>query len=334
MTFIWPAMFIGLLLIPLLVGVYLRMQQRRGRLAAQYGDPGLVRLAGGRPPTLRRHIPPLLYLLALTILIVALARPQMLLGLPRLQGTIILAFDVSRSMAGDDLKPTRLEAAKTAARAFVQRQPSTVQIGVVSFSDGGFATLAPTNDQDAILAAIQRLMVQHGTALGRGIESSLAAIAAVKDPVLSLSTRNQTRTPTPTPVPKGTYTSAVVVLLTDGENTQQPNPLVAAQAAADRGVRIYPIGVGSIDGATLHLDGFTVRSRLDETTLRQVADLTGGTYYNAENEDDLGTIYDNLNPQLVITPQKTEVTYLFAGVGILVLLIGGVLSLLWLGRLP
>ncbi|HEX9990979.1 MAG TPA: VWA domain-containing protein [Chloroflexia bacterium] len=335
MTFMWPAMFIGLLLIPPMVVAYVGMQQRRRLMSARFGNVGLVQGAAGSRLGVRRHIPPALFLVALTILITALARPQTQVSLPRLEGTVILAFDVSGSMAADDLEPTRMEAAKTAAREFVKRQPSSVQVGVVSFSDGGFMTQPPTNDQDAVLAAISRLTVQRGTSLSRGIESSLNVIAAGANPELTLSvSRDGSPTPTPTPVPKGTYIPAAIVLLTDGENTQLPDPLAAAQVAADRGVRIYTIGVGSAEGAILNLDGFTVRSRLDEATLQQISDMTGGTYHNAQDEQDLQAIYDNLNPQLVIKPQTTEVTSLFAGAGILVLMLGGLLSLLWLGRMP
>jgi Ca-activated chloride channel family protein len=207
-----------------------------------------------------------------------------------------------------------------------------VQIGVVTFSDGGFATQAPTNEEADILAAINRLTVQRGTSLARGIEAGLNTIAALDGGPLSLSTR--TATPTQEPVPAGTYTSAVIVLLTDGENTQSPDPLAAAQAAADRGIRIHTVGVGSAAGAILKIEGFSVRSRLDEQTLQQISELTGGTYHNAENEEELQTIYDTLDTELVVRPQKTEITSLFAGAGILVLMIGGALSLLWLGRLP
>ncbi len=331
-SFIWPTMLLLLVLVPLCGVGYLRQQQRRRRLAATYAGLGFVQGAAGRRLALRRHIPPALFLVALTILIVALARPQSLVSLPRLEGTVILAFDVSGSMAADDLKPTRMEAAKAAARDFVARQPSTVQIGVVTFSDGGFATQVPTNDEAAILAAINRLAVQRGTSLARGIEAALNTIDALDGAPLGLSTR--TATPTPEPVPAGTYTSAVIVLLTDGENTQSPDPLAAAQAAADRGIRIHTVGVGSTAGAILKVEGFSVRSRLDEQTLQQISELTGGTYHNAENDEDLQTIYDTLDTELVVRPQKTEITSLFAGAGILVLMIGGTLSLLWLGRLP
>src|SRR2546423_1557302 len=181
MTFIWLPMLVWLSSIPLCIVVYIRMQQRRRRFAARYGNPGLVPEAAGRRLGMRRHIPSALFLVALTILLVALARPQTVVSLPRLEGTIILAFDVSGSMAADDVKPTRLAAAKSAARAFVQRQPSTVQIGVVSFSDGGFSMQVPTNDQSAVLTAISRLTLQHGTSLARGIEASLKVIAAATD---------------------------------------------------------------------------------------------------------------------------------------------------------
>src|SRR5919199_6666366 len=177
MSFIWPQMLALLVLLPLFVGLYLRLQQRRRRLVASYGSLGLVQAAAGRGLGARRHVPPALFLAGLTILIVALARPQAVVSLPREEGTVILAFDVSGSMAADDLKPTRMEAAKAAAREFVQRQPRTVQIGVLAFSDSGFTVQVPTNDQEAILAAINRLTPQSGTSLGQGILDSLNTIA-------------------------------------------------------------------------------------------------------------------------------------------------------------
>ncbi len=336
MSFIWPAMLVWLSLIPLLVLLYVRMQQRRRLLAASYGSLGLVHEGAGRRIGLRRHIPPALYLAGLAILIVALARPQAVVSLPRIEGTIILAFDASGSMAAEDLKPTRMEAAKAAARAFVERQPTTVQIGVVAFSDNGFATQAPTNAQAAILAAIERLTPQRGTSLGHGIQAALDAIAANNGqaPPPLPANRTATPVPTPTPVPSGTYTSAAIVMLSDGENTAAPDPLEVAQAAADRGVRIHTVGIGSAEGIRLHINDFTVHTRLDEATLQQVAERTGGTYYNAQSEADLRAIYEKLDTQMVIKPEATEVTSLLAGAGILLLLIGGTCSLLWFSRLP
>jgi Ca-activated chloride channel family protein len=336
-------MLLLLMLLPLLIAVYLTMQQRRRHLAALFGRTSLNGTLGAPPEppgvaslrglALRRHVPWALFLLALATLIVAMARPQTVVGLPRIEGTVILAFDVSGSMAAEDLKPTRMEAARAAARAFIVSQQSTVQIGIVSFSDAGFTTQPPTDDQAALLAAINRLAVQSGTSLARGIEASLNLIAAGTNPDLTLAI-NPGDAPTPTPVPNGAYTSAAIVLLTDGENNLSPDPLELAQIAEDRGVRIHTVGIGSIEGAELNIDGFNIRSRLDEAGLKQISELTGGTYYNAESAEELSTIYENLDPQLVIKPEKTEVTSLFAGAGIIILILGSALSLLWLSRLP
>jgi Ca-activated chloride channel homolog len=334
MSFIWPAMLILLLLIPLCVVLYLRMQRRRRRRMASYGSMGLVQTAG-RQFGARRHIPPALFLAGLAILIIALARPQAVVSVPRVEGTVMLTFDVSGSMAAEDLQPNRMEAAKVAARAFVEQQPRSVQIGVLAFSDSGLAVQAPTNDQSAIMAAINRLSPQRGTSLGQGILASLDTIAAANEPPPKIYS-NLTPTPaaSPTPVPEGTYTSAAIVLLTDGENNENPDPLAAAQLAAERGVRIYTVGIGSAAGTTLHVNGFTVHTALDEAMLQHIAQLTEGAYYNAESQQDLRAIYENLGLQLVIKPEDTEITALFAGAGMLILLIGGMCSMLWLGRMP
>lgn len=331
MSFIWPAMLIFLLLVPLAVWLYLRLQQRRRALIARYGSLGFVQVAAGNAPGARRHLPPALLLASLTLLLIALARPQTVVSLPRVEGTVVLAFDVSGSMAAEDLQPTRMEAAKTVAREFVQRQPGTVQIGVVAFSDGGLAVQAPTNDQTAVLAAINRIRPQRGTSLGQGIDVALNAIDANTEQAVR---RYSTLTPTPTAEPRRVNGSAVIVLLTDGENTAPPDPLSAAQTAAERGVRIYTIGIGSAAGTTLHVNGFTVHTRLDEAALQQIAQLTNGVYFNAQNQDDLHEIYDNLDLQLVVRPEETEVTALFAGVGMLLMLVGGVCSMLWFSRVP
>lgn len=336
MSFIWPIMLVLLVLLPLFVVLYLRQQRRRQRLLATYGGLGLMASAAGRGLGRRRHLPPLLFLLALTTLIVAVARPQAELSLPRVEGIVILAFDVSGSMAADDLPPTRMEAAKVAARAFVENQPRSVLIGVVAFSESGFSVQVPTNDQAAILAAIDRLAPTRGTSLGNGILMALNTLTVKNEPVAdeTYSNLQLTPTPTPTPMPRGTYKPGVIILLTDGENTAPPDPLEAAQTAIDRGVRIYPIGIGSAAGTLLKVNGFTVRTYLDEETLQQIAELTDGVYYHAENEDELKTVYDNVGSQLVVKPEKTEITALLAGVSVLLLLIGGALSLLWFSRLP
>ena len=332
MSFIWPALLWSLIIIPLLVLLYLRMQRRRNQYAVRYGSLGFLQQASGRGVGSRRHIPAFLFLFGLTILLIALARPQMVMGLPKVKGIVILAFDVSGSMSATDFKPTRLEAAKTVAKDFVGRQPSTVQVGVVAFSESGFSVQLPTNDQAAILASIDRLQPQRGTSLASGIIVSLNTIATVTGQAPILNTDPQAVTPTP--VPKVKAGSAVIVLLTDGENNVNPDPLAAAQIAADRGVRIHTIAIGSVEGINLNVNGFTVHTKVDEVALQKIAKITEGLYFNAKTEEDLRKIYDSIEPRLVIDQEKTEVTAVFAGLSILILLIGGMLSLLWFSHVP
>ena len=335
MSFIWPPMLLLLVLIPLGIWAYRAMERRR-RLAVEAASGLGLGRGAGRSSSFRARIPALLFVVGLTILVVALARPQSVVSLPREQGTVILAFDVSRSMAADDLKPSRMDAAKAAAKAFVGRQPQGVVIGVVAFSGAGLSVQTPTDDPTAVLAAIDRLGPEQGTSLGQGILTSLSAIAASEGDHASgyYTNRSPAPTPEPTPVPAGVHAPAVIVLVSDGENTDSPDPLAAAQTAADRGVRIYTVGIGSAAGTTLDLDGFKVHTQLDEAALRQISDITGGTYHAAADADALASVYDQLDLRLTIEPQAIEITSLFAGASILVLVIGGLGSLVVLGRLP
>jgi Ca-activated chloride channel family protein len=275
-----------------------------------------------------------LFLTGLTVLLVALARPQATVSLPRIEGTVLLAFDVSGSMAATDVEPTRMEAAKAAAREFVERQPESVRIGVIVFSDAGFAVQAPSNDREEILAAIARLNPERGTSLGAGILAGLQVLETEAAEAAEDASAEAVPAASPTPFPPGVYSSAMIVLLTDGENTSPPDPLAVAQAAAERGVRIYPVGVGSPGGAQLEIEGFSVHTQLDEAMLQLIAQITGGTYHNAQNEADLRAIYEEIHPQLVIKPEAMEITSLMAAASLLMWLIGGAFSLAWFGRLP
>ena len=333
MTFTWPLMLLSLLLIPLFIALYLRMQRRRKKIVETVGSLGFVQNASGGQIGIRRHIPPLLFLVGLTILLVAMARPSAVVRLPSVESIVVLTFDVSGSMSAEDMQPTRMEAAKVAAREFVDRQPSNVKIGVVAFSDGGIAVQPPTKDQEAILTAIDRLTPQRGTSVGSGILASLSAIVTSRGESPEAA-NNLTPVPTPTPVPYGTYIPAAVVLLTDGENTANPDPIQAALTAAQQGVRVYTIGVGSAAGTTLTVNDFTVFTQLNEPMLQQIAAVTDGAYFNAQSEDDLREIYENLDVQVVIKPEKTEITSIFTGLSLLFMLIGGAFSLVWFSRLP
>jgi Ca-activated chloride channel family protein len=338
MSFAWPTLLLILLCVPLLLLFYLRVQQRRRRFAARYGSLTLVRDAQGQGAGTRRHIPAMVFLAGIAILIVSMARPHARVSLPKVEGTVILTFDISGSMAADDIEPTRMEAAKATAREFVENQPSGVRIGVVAFSDGGISVQAPTDDREKTLATIERLVPRRGTSVGNGILVALNTIAVdAGDPPL-LNTNNLSGATEPEPTapdaPQGWYTSAVIVLLSDGENNESPDPAVVSDLAADLGVRVYTVGVGSVAGADLDIEGFTVHSQLNEPMLQYISVNTGGLYYNANNEEDLRRIYSDLRPKLTIRPEELEVTFIFAAVGLLVFLTGGLLSLLWFGHVP
>ncbi len=336
MSFIWSNLLVFLVLIPLLFVVYFRLQKRRREAANRFGSLGLLRDAQGSKPGKSRHLPVLLLLSGIAVLILSAARPQAKVSLPRMEGTVILTFDVSGSMSADDVKPTRMESAKTAASQFVNNQPPGVSIGVVAFSDGGLTVQAPTNNHEETLATIGRLVPRRSTSLANGILVALNTIAinAGDAPILKTTGGNNNATPEPVTSPQGWYPSAVVVLLSDGENNQDPDPMTAADLAADLGVRIYTVGIGTTSGADITVEGFTIHSQLDEFLMRSIAQDTGGSYYSAANEDELSKIYNDLKPKMTVKTEEMEVTSLFAGAGMLALLIGGLLSLLWFGRVP
>lgn len=334
MSFIWSDLLVFLALIPLLFVIYFRVQRKRREAATRFGSLGLLRDARGSRPGKSQHVPVMLLLSGIAVLILSAARPQASVSLPRLEGTVILTFDVSGSMAATDLKPTRMEAAKAAASQFVANQPPGVSIGVVAFSDGGLTVQSPTNNHEETLTTIERLVPRRGTSLANGILVALNTIALDAGDAPILKTNGGNSSAEPVASPQGWYPSAVVVLLSDGENNQDPDPMNAADLAADLGVRVYTVGVGSPGGSDITVEGYTVHSQLNEPLLRGIAEDTGGSYYSAANEDELFKIYSDLKPKLSIKTEEMEVTSIFAGVGMLAFLIGGVLSLLWFGRVP
>ena len=334
MTFIWPIMLLSLLLVPLLIWYYRRQVRLRDRGTAVLGPLGLVQSGDGTAVGRRRHIPPILFLIGLTLLLFALSRPELPVSLPRIEGTVILAFDVSSSMLADDLAPSRIEAAKEAAREFVANQPSTIRVGVVAFSNGGLIVQPPTEVQADVLATIDRLSPQGGTSLGQGIFTSLNAIAgeAIVLDENALEPANLADSVAALQIDE--FSSAVIVLLSDGENTEFPEPLEIAQIAAEAGVRIYTVGIGSPEGAMIEVDGFSIVTQLNEPALQEIASLTNGTYYFAENEEELRDIYRNIDLQLTIRGEQMEITAILAGISLMFMLVSGALSMLWFGRVP
>lgn len=329
MSFIWSSMLGLLLVVPLLVLVYVLMQRQRKNVVTQSGF-GMVRTSS--TTDVRRHIPAMIFLLGLTILIFSVARPQATVNLPKYEGTVILVFDVSGSMAADDIEPTRMEAAKSAAYDFVKDQPTNVRIGVVAFSDGGLNVQTPGVNREETLATIERLVPRRGTSLGNGVLVALNTIAVDAGNPPLIDTSNLPAADDQLATPQGWYPSAVVVLFSDGENNDSPDPLEITDLAIDLSVRIYTIGVGSTEGATIKVEGMNIHTQLNEPLLAQIAETSGGQYYFAGDETELRQIYNDLEPSFSIKPEELELTSLLAGISILVFLVGGALSLLWFGR--
>jgi len=327
-TFLAPGALVFLLVVPVLVAGYLWLLRRRAANERELGTMARAHTRSGKPLGWRRHVPAVLFLVGVVVLLVGLARPQATIDLPRREGTVILAFDVSSSMKAKDLKPTRMAAAKKAARTFISDQPSSIRIGVVAFSDAGYVVQPPTRSHDEVLAAVQRLSPRGGTALGRGILTSLGAIAGEPIALDRQALDQGARQP-------GVrfLGSAAVILLSDGDNTAKNlDPLALAPVAGQAGVRIFPIGIGSPNGAVVDISGFQVGTALDATLLRGIARRSGGTYFDAADTASLRRVYDTIDLRLTIAGRNTEITAIFAGVGLLFFLVAAGFSMRWLGR--
>ncbi len=343
MDLLWPGFLILLALLPLSVAAYLIILRRRRKFAVRYSSLALVRAALPQQAQWRRHLPFALLLLALASLIGALSRPVAVVQVPSGQATIILAMDVSRSMCATDIAPSRLAAAKTAALSFIDDQSPNTQMGLVAFA--GFSALiqAPTTDQDLLQDAVRGLTTGRGTAIGSGILESLNAIAEVNDdiaPVTGPLTDAQLA-----PGAAVEFAPEIIVVLTDGVTTTGIPPLEAAEQAAVRGIRIYTIGFGTAGGGSGSVcgggqgfgfggggggGGGNFRRGIDEPTLIQVADMTGGDYYSAESAGELKEVLDSLPASFSTRPQTTEITFAFAALGALLALVAMTLALLWM----
>lgn len=336
MTFQWPEMLSLLFALPLLVVCYLLILRRKQKQALRYASLALVKDAIGARSTVRRHIPPLLFLLALAAMIVAAARPSALMTLPSQNETVILAMDVSGSMRATDVHPNRLAASQAAAKAFVNEQPENVRIGVVAFAGTATVAQAPTRNREDVIAAIDRFQMQRATAIGSAIIVSLATLFpdhGLDVASFSYGIKPQKQAPNFKPVPPGSYGSAAIILLTDGQRTTGPDSLQAARLAAERGVRIYTVGFGTTQGEIIGFEGWSMRVRLDEETLKGIADLTRGEYFHAGSAPELKKVYDALRMRLTLETRKTEISALFAAGAAAVALLSAALSLAWFHRI-
>ena len=310
-------------------------------MAVRYAALTLVKDAMGAGPRFRRHVPPILLLAAIITAIFAVGRPAAVVTLPSQRGTVILTMDVSGSMRANDIPPNRLAASQAAAKAFVMNQPRDVRIGVVAFWGASALVQAPTLDRQDVLAAIGRFRLQRGTAVGAGILISLAAIFEDLDIPIGFGAqfrgrpfgRLQDVEPLQyDPVPPGSHRSAVIVLLTDGQTTTGPDPLQAAGMAADLGVRIYTVGLGTPEGVIVGFGGRSRRVQLDEASLITIADKTRGEYFKARSDTDLRRVYESISTELVLEQEETEITAFFTGVAAALSLVAALLSLAWFGK--
>ncbi|MDB5871112.1 MAG: hypothetical protein JWQ07_554 [Ramlibacter sp.] len=345
MFFLWPQYLWLMLALPLLPVAYLWLLRRRGKAAVRYSSVAVVRAAAARR-NWRRHVPPALLLLACSMLLLAAARPIARVPLPWARTTIILAMDVSLSMRVTDVKPTRMAAAQDAAKLFLRDLPKNIEVGLVTFAGSSQVAQAATLDRASLVAAIDGFQMQMGTAVGNAIVLCLSELFpdhgidvgemtfGSKPRGRSLDDRAKPPPKQVAPVAPGSYTSAAIILLSDGRRTTGVDTLAAAKMAADRGVRIYAVGLGTVDGEAATAEGMPMYLRLDEPTLREVARMTGGEYLYAGTAEKLRSVYEHLGSRLQVQTRETEVSGLLALVAALAALTAAALSVLWFGRFP
>jgi Ca-activated chloride channel family protein len=325
MTFAWPIALLGLALVALAAVAYALAQRRRRRYVVRFTNLALLENVVADSPRWRRHVPAALALLALTALVVGMARPQVTVPVAREEATVILAMDSSGSMTATDVAPDRMTAAREAASKFVEDLPKGFRVGVVSFSDQADVVVPPTADRDEALRGLSALQADNGTALGDAIARSVDLGVTNLDEQLAAA--------------KESDTPVVVLVLSDGANTTGDyEPLEAAQKAVDAKVPVYTVALGTDEGTVEGPDGYggtrTIRVPPDPATLSQVAEQTGGKFFEAADQDALQSVYDEIGSQVGVDEEQRELTVVFTAAGAVLLLLGAALSTLWFGRIP
>ena len=345
--FIWPVVLWALLVLPLLVLLYLWLLRRRRQAALRYASLSIVREAMGPGTAWRRHVPPVLLLLALAAMLLAAARPVATIALPSSQQTIILAMDVSGSMRATDVQPNRLVASQAAAKAFLKELPRDVKVGIVAFAGSAQVVQPVTLSREDLNAAIDKFQMQRATAIGSAIVVALSEIfpgeidlgsvtwGRMADPFggQGRALGQAPAEPKPfQPVPPGSYGSAAIILLTDGQRTTGVDTEEATKMAAERGVRVYTVGVGTVEGEVIGFEGWSMRVRLDEESLKAVARETRGEYFHAGTAENLQQVYESLGSRLTVEKKETEVSGLLALAAAVLVLLSAGLSLFWFQR--
>jgi Ca-activated chloride channel family protein len=345
MMFRWHHALWLLLVLPAVVGAYLVLLRRKNKVAFRYPRFALAREALNPAARLRPHIPALLLFVGITVLLLASARPVMVMTSPSGEGTVVLLIDVSLSMAATDVPPTRLEAARAAALAFVKAQPQDVRIGVVAFGAHADVVQLPTASRSDVKAALDRLELQRYTAIGNGLLGALLTIVPNADipqgydifgtgqlPASYQVPLNQKQTAAMPHkrVPAGSDLSAAIILVSDGRGTMGIPAVQAAKMVADFGIRVYTVGVGTLYGGTANVEGWpAIHAEFDDETLKQIADITRGEYFLARNADKLTQIYERLVRRIILEKGEDEITALLTAIGMVLLLASAGLSVVW-----
>jgi Ca-activated chloride channel homolog len=356
MNFLAPELLLGLLLVPVAIGFYLWAQRRRTKYAVRFTNLALLANLAPKRPSWRRHLPPALYLAAIAALLIGLARPTMVMAVPREDATVILTMDVSGSMKANDVSPTRLDAAREAALNFINQLPAKIRVGLVAFASEPVTLVQPTTDRDQVKSALDSLRPLDGTAMGDALnqvldiaqkiqaEANVSPDGSTAPPASPAPSSDPAATPAPgasgapTDRPAGQPLVAAI-LLSDGANSVgQTEPQAAADRAATMGVPIYTIALGTPDGTVDVRDNFgqmvTLPVPPDKQTLQQIADTTGGKAFDAPTAEDLKQVYANLESRIGFTQETQEVTFAFVGAGLLLVVAGAGLAAVWFGRLP
>ncbi len=346
MTFMWPQFLWLLLAVPLLVAVYVWLLRRRKKLVLRYASLSIVKQAMGGSASWRRHLPPALFLLAVAAMLLAASRPFAVVTLPASQKTIVLAMDVSLSMRVTDVKPNRMVAAQDAAKAFLKDLPKNVKVAIVTFAGSAQLVQPATLNREDLVAAIDKFQMQRGTAIGSGIVLSLAELfpdegidlgemtfGSGRKRGVGIDETPKTKKKEFVPVPPGTYDSAAIILLTDGRRTTGVDTLEAAKMAADHGVRVYSVGLGTVDGDITGFEGWSMYIRLDEPTLKAVALATQAEYFYAGTAETLKTVYEKLGSRMMVEKKEIEVSGLLALAAAVLAITSAALSLLWFNRI-
>ncbi len=345
-TFMWPTLLWLLLALPLLVLLYVWLMRRKKKMALRFASLSIVREAMGTGPSIRRHIPAFLFLLAIAAMLLAASRPFAVVVLPSQQETIMLAMDVSGSMRATDVAPSRIVAAQNAAKAFLAALPRDIKVGIVAFAGSAQVAQIPTLNREDLVSAIDRFQLQRATAIGNGIVLSLATLfpdAGIDLSAMQFGQRQKgisidqpvakdAKQPF-VPVAPGSYTSAAIILLTDGQRTTGVDSMEAAKMAADRGVRVYTVGIGTVTGETIGFEGWSMRVKLDEETLKAIANKTQADYFYAGTAADLKKVYETLSSRLTMEKKETEISGLLALLAATLAIVSAGLSMLWFNRI-